>query len=63
MEKLKIAIIALIIIILLSCNEGKLNKKYVKDVDNNYYQLEWRGGDLYFLNQINTQEINSLKTK
>jgi hypothetical protein len=63
MKKIKIIAIAIIAVILLSCNEGKLNKKYVKDVDNNYYQLEWRGGDLYFLNVINTQEIDSLKTK
>jgi hypothetical protein len=55
--------VLLLAVVFSSCNNDKHNGKYVKDKDGKVYLLEHRIGRCYFINDVNTTEIDSVRLK
>lgn len=53
----------LLCVVFSSCNNDKYNGKYVKDKDGKVYLLEHRIGRCYFINEVNTIDIDSVRLK
>ena len=53
-------LLLIIIVLFASCKEGKLDKMYVKDSNGNIYQLKWSIGECYFLDNVDTTNINKI---
>jgi len=61
-SKILITIFIFISVCISSCSK-EYNNKYVKDADGKIYQLEWRIGSLYFLHDIDVNQIDSVRLK